>query len=292
MDIIKIEKFLKNKFSCYSFKLQQDYMADFDYRHLVTDYSLPLIWSIWISRWSTAGQLNNSFWYVFMHPSDQSFYQAKNNFYEVYRPDMKKMGDLSEKVMSINRLISLTYQLYQTYLLPPPYNTECYNYTAPGSKWKSQAHCFETCFNETVYNVFGLDSSSIPTFEPSDHRRFRAWLPEYRQYEDGCRKKCPMKDCQYNDFIPAILSAGDSFWPEFRLHATNHPVVRQTAVAKMDLTEYVTFVLSCVSFWLGFSPLDLLLQAKVIVRISKKQSRNRSHGIRKELIHEFWSFAR
>lgn len=270
MDIIKIGKFLKNKFTCYSFKLQEKYMTDFDYRLLVTDFPRPLIWVVFLNRKSTAARMAVGFWYIFMHPWEQSgFYQAGNNFHEIYWPDMRKRS--LRKILPINRLIALTYQLYQTYLLTPPYETDCFNYSTSGSRWESQAHCFETCFNETAFKRFGLVSPSIPTSEPSNHTRFRSWLPEYRKYEERCRIKCPMKDCRYNDFIPVILSAGDSFNPEFRLHATNHPLIRQTALAKMDLTEYVTFVLSCISFWFGFSPLGFLLRVRTVGRNGKRE---------------------
>lgn len=270
MGVIKIQKFLKNKFTCYSFKLQPGFMTDFDYRQLVTDFPRPLIYVLFINPWSTAGRLKGSFWYIFMHPWEESFYQAENNFYELYWPDMSQMTQLSSDIGGINRLVALTYQLYQTYLLPPPYVTDCYNYSSIESTFESQAQCYETCYNKTIFDKFGLVSSSIPTFEPSNQHRFTEWKPEYRKYEEECRKRCRMKDCRYNDFIPSILSTGDSNYPEFRLHATNHPVVRQTAVAKINMTEYVTFVLSCVSFWFGFSPLDFLLQGKSIIYMRKR----------------------
>lgn len=270
MEVIEIQKFLKNKFTCYSFKLRPEFMTDFDYRQLVTDFPRPLIYVLFIDQWSSVGRLKDSFWYIFMHPWEKSFYQAENNFYELFWPDMLGLKQLNRDITAINRLVALTYQLYQTYLLPPPYVTDCFNYSSIESVFESQAQCYETCYNETIFGTFGLVSPSIPTFEPSNQYRSMEWKPEYRKYEEECRKRCPMKDCRYNDFIPSILSVGDNDGPQFRLYATNHPVIRQTAVAKMNMTEYVTFVLSCISFWFGFSPLDFFLRGKSFISMRKR----------------------
>lgn len=263
MRVIKIEKFIKNKFGCYSFKLQPEFSTDFDYQRMVKDSAAPSrFWTIFVNPKSTAGR-SEAFWYIFMHPAQaRAFDQQGNNFIEVYWAPLAVTTDehgRRKTLEPVNRIIALTYKQYQSVLLPPPYNTNCFNYSLIESKFDSQAHCYETCYNETIFNTFNLVSTTIPTFEYTHHKRFLIWKPEYWCYMKGCLDKCPLTDCIKDDFIPVILSLGKAFVPEFRLYATNTPVIRQSAMAKLTLTEYITFILSCVSFWLSVSPLDLLL---------------------------------
>lgn len=270
MRVIKIEKFIKNKFSCYSFKLQPEFSTDFDYQRMVKDSAAPSrLWTIFVNPKSTAGK-NIAFWYIFMHPAQaRAFDQQGNNFIEVYWAPLVVTTDdhgHSKELDPVNRIIALTYKQYQSVLLPPPYNTNCFNYSLIRSKFDSQAHCYETCYNETIFNTFNLVSTTIPTFEYTHHKRFLIWKPEYWWYVKGCLDKCPLTDCIKDDFIPVILSLGKAFIPEFRLYATNTPVIRQSAMAKLNLTEYITFLLSCVSFWLSVSPLDLLLNVSTFGR--------------------------
>ena len=270
MRVIKIEKFIKNKFGCYSFKLQPEFSTDFDYQRMVKDSAAPSrLWTIFVNPKSTAGT-NRAFWYIFMHPARaRAFYQQGNNFIEVFwAPPVVTTDDHGHPnaLNPVNRIIALTYKQYQSVLLPPPYNTNCFNYSLIVSKFDSQAHCYETCYNETIFNTFNLVSTTIPTFEYTHHKRFLIWKPEYWWYVKGCLDKCPLTDCIKDDFIPVILSLGKAFIPEFRLYETNTPVIRQSAVAKLDLTEYITFLLSSVSFWLSISPLDLLLHVTTFGR--------------------------
>ena len=292
-EVIEVRKYLKNKFVCYSFQLKPQYAIKLDYHRITNDFSEPILWTIHINPRNFVGY-KTAFWYIFMHSSTElANYQEGNNFIEVYWPTISKIN--KTVLIPVNRIIALSYKLYQSELLPPPFNTKCYNYKSNQSKFDSQAHCFETCYNETIYSVFNLVSSTIPTFEPTHHKRFLLWKPEYRLHEKNCSIKCPRTDCIKNDFIPTIVSLGKSFRPQFKLYATNTPTIRQRTVSKIDLTEYIIFVLSCINFWLGLSPLEFLLKVKSFKKNNKtncvngnnnnlfQQSTNCSRGMNQKI---------
>lgn len=266
MNVIKIEKYLKNKFGCYSFQLQPNYSTEFNYHHLTNDFNKPIIYTIHILPQSSFGQLT-SFWYPFMHPSTaRGFYQQEDNFIEVYWPRIVWINK-TVPLPPVNRILEFSYKLFTSNLLPPPFDTNCKNYTfhqqsSTINNFDSQAHCIESCYNDTVYRVFGLVSTTIPAYEATNHIRFRWWSPEYRLYEEECINKCPQSDCLKEDFIPIILATGKSFIPQIKLYATNAPIIQQESVPKLRLLEYIIYILSCVSFWLGLSPLEFLLKAK------------------------------
>lgn len=77
-----------------------------------------------------------------------------------------------------------------------------------------------------------------------------------------CKQFCHLHDCIEHQYVPFVVGKGDSQHLEIILYASNGPVVETIAMPQLGTVDFLTYVLSSISFWLGFSPLGILVFMK------------------------------
>ena len=88
-------------------------------------------------------------------------------------------------------------------------------------------------------------------------------LPSYENHWTMCKSWCSQTDCYTESLVPElILYNNHGKYSEvsnvtITIYPSKDPVIRVTSTAKMDLIEFIVFILSCLSFWFGLCPLQL-----------------------------------
>jgi len=92
-------------------------------------------------------------------------------------------------------------------------------------------------------------------------------LPSYEKHWTKCKSWCSQADCYTELLVPELIvyTAPGSYSKISTLHRnltlliypSKDPVITVTSAAKMDLIEFIVFILSCLSFWFGLCPLQL-----------------------------------
>lgn len=94
-------------------------------------------------------------------------------------------------------------------------------------------------------------------------------LPQFKEHRKHCNNTCHRPDCHTERVIPqriASLSREDP-GPQrkmfIKVYPTNQPIVIVTSTAKLSLIDFVVYILSCLSFWFGFCPLNVAKSRRV-----------------------------
>lgn len=173
----------------------------------------------------------------------------------------------------------LSYVYTQITLMKPPYDTNCLNYKTVGLD--SHAHCFDNCvfYAESQNNV----KSSINFIRTnSEYQPVRTMISDYncsrhkliklsndqcdRRIRNECTAICKRKDCFKEIFevnIEDTLYFEQTNGPlrtEIHVNAPNSLSTIIVYMEQTSLIDYITYILSCLSFWLGLCPLRCLLQ--------------------------------
>ena len=88
-------------------------------------------------------------------------------------------------------------------------------------------------------------------------------LPSYENRWTMCKSWCRQTDCYTESIVPELILANpNGNYSEVSnvtivIYPSKDPVIKVTSTAKMDLIEFIVFILSCLSFWFGLCPLQL-----------------------------------
>lgn len=72
--------------------------------------------------------------------------------------------------------------------------------------------------------------------------------------------------------MPYTINTGQEDYFMIELYASNAPKVTTLFKPSLEMIDYVTYMLSCIGFWIGISPIGLLCDFKKLVK--KKHKRN------------------
>lgn len=178
------------------------------------------------------------------------------------------------------------YTHYERELLPPPYATNCCDYKTQ-TQFDSQQDCIDNCkikkFIEQVNYLpdFTLISKPFdyPIFSPFGYAHNESLKGITDQIKRDCKQLCNMKDCYISTFVPylskrlTVNSANGQKQLIFSIAVPNQPKFTCIYTPIMHLTDYAIYLISCVSFWLGFSPLFALLWLHAIYFGQKRQKK-------------------
>lgn len=169
--------------------------------------------------------------------------------------------------------VSFHYTHLQQYLLPSPYDSDCFDYENIG--YISQGHCLEACLN--VGYLFNLNMTNSRTFwseqnmdqrlnlttqwfnctdNDSDEETFQMECESELQYK--CSQSCSRPDCFKEVFVPIEETYDDSDAWEVVLLPPKMQSERTRRVPRMDLIDFLSELLAIVGFWIGFSPYGIL----------------------------------
>ncbi|KAI1287079.1 hypothetical protein HDE_10413 [Halotydeus destructor] len=250
-----VSKCLKMDKICYTFQLGHRYR--FRTSCLTNSFAGPKFYYAMMNRTALASEHCN---YVVWHllPPNQRFYGPSDAFTKNNRFIVNATG------YGIRNYVTVGYSAFKSVLLPPPYRTNCASYGL--FDFESSGQCYDECLlklsteqlDRVPFSVMVTDSST----EYSDVSRYdnynSSFVEQLRRLETECSEKCQRRDCVKFDFAPTILSAEQYKQPMFELYASNVPVLESYAKPSLSFVDFITYIVSCISFWLGLNSLDLL----------------------------------
>lgn len=213
----------------------------------------------------------------------------------LFKPNMRKrteffgifLHELGSKVsgnyasvleyeLSFYSMLEITWSKYVNLLLPPPYETDCRNYSLSGMD--SQADCFESCFAQHTLAKY----TRFPLFAVPAHQALHVptMLKATNLTDDlipECKKSCQQNDCSRHFYSLNKMAAAPkerSILFEFRLQKSRQPMFIVKTEAANELITFVTNILGVIFFWTGLCPLTFFFSERV-VNIVKKMQRNK-----------------
>lgn len=272
-------RFYKNRYLCYEIKLHPTTV--FSRRHLSNGYYFPIFYAVQFVALPLA--VHHIIFY--MHSSERNFYGISDS----YAMHDRKVN-IATGTPEANR-VALSYSHFTSIHLPPPYKTSCLDYSTVG--YESQGHCFDSCIRNLVLGRLPFTPTNILSFEEHASRLlflktlapFNATMSaEIKGFLDFCNQKCSSLDCFREDFVPRRLFAADNPNPEVLLYAPSDPTIISTFKPHIQLVDFITYLLSCVSFWLAWSPVEFLSSlGKKCHNNSDAQTVPRENALRNQL---------
>lgn len=159
-----------------------------------------------------------------------------------------------------SRSFSMTYDTYEAYLLPPPFETRCVEYKKLGLG--SRGDCYEACVRSAMLDINGLvpQGVNIHPDETHDLLSLSSLLfngttkTMLRKLDVMCDLRCHAKDCISIAHIPRKLTTSRT--PNMTVIANiapQSPTVRASCQQMLTLTQFLTDLVSTFGFWLGIS---------------------------------------
>lgn len=216
---------------------------------------------------STIVHTNDSKLFAFMKPMDV----------EIYDEEMYPIELTLSETRGTRYILSYSYT--KSTLIKAPYDTNCFNYKTVGLD--SQAHCFENCLllvsirnnmrHRTSITRTRNDQQPIKSTsmnykcEGNDTKSIEQETKCYFELRKECNSFCRKRDC-IKEFFDTKLDGveyllHDGFRRAIQLLVTplNSLSVIITHIPRISPVDYITYTLSCLSFWLGLSPLSFML---------------------------------
>lgn len=199
--------------------------------------------------------------------------------YSINIPFQLHWQNLDKDGNMVNERMFVRYTHFRSELLPAPFETDCIDYPVE-TPHESKHHCFDVCSAEMYLKEFNL----LPPFTMIDKSRDsridfvtdKTTVKRKRQIAQLCREKCSRHDCRRDRFVSDIVAET----PENVVNVTSVNLLKPISpkydikfAAMMQWTDYITYVLSSVSFWIGFCPLTIILT----FRVEQLFAHNRDH---------------
>lgn len=191
--------------------------------------------------------------------------------------------------------IDFTYSSFINIKLSPPYDTNCLDYRK-GTSFLSTHDCYNECLQEKTkplnvipsttlidrkkYNnsteyiayEFMLEHKTRVTWKslPKDLiQAYRTLSPGWDGIRKSCLQFCSRPDCWSEDISPTIISTRSNTGDfskdnqtlsviSFNMLLSHQPRMEVSTIPKYHFIDYVVYMSSMLSFWLGFCPLSLV----------------------------------
>lgn len=161
----------------------------------------------------------------------------------------------------------LTFSMLTNVKLEYPYDTNCIDYMKVMNT-SSEIECFRDCVNSVVKKYFGKGHFISITYSRGDDfdddQRERIISGDdiddeptsnlLNQLELGCRETCSRSDCNQKYTITNVFSDpnDDNITIKYLISSPQEPFVKINSIVKMQILEYLIFILSSTSIWFGF----------------------------------------
>lgn len=162
--------------------------------------------------------------------------------------------------LSYYNSFTVTFTLYETQLLPRPYDTNCND----SDTWTGQdigsAICLQNCllqalskikrtpFSGIISDPLKLSHFSGLDFEDPDKRKL------FENENSACRQPCSYRECEFYYTTTDVLKERGSqkeLWVKVMI--TYVPAVKINTDARTSFSEYLIYVCSCLGTWFGLS---------------------------------------
>ncbi|KAI1293492.1 hypothetical protein HDE_06626 [Halotydeus destructor] len=193
--------------------------------------------------------------------------------------------DPVSRIARYNRF-ALIYHHTQVNLLPPPFVTQCMNYTTFIS---SQGKCIDLCLikytqlelNRVPFTAMVSQANGMLPLNKVDLEN-GTLVNNLTAIENMCLAKCPRIDCIRSLYttITYSRSFGDRSHIELRIDAPHSPDLLSFLRAKMTIETFVISIGNVLNMWLGLSVFTFLYSASDLVAVAN-WFKNRFHSKRK-----------
>lgn len=203
---------------------------------------------------------------IYTHPSHLTFYGTSENVIH--------LSDIDE---TMSHIVLLSYEYYRSKTLPYPYTTNCVEYRDRG--YESRAHAYDSCVVRETLTNFEQAPRSILAGIDSDYKYLPNYLTfnetfrlQYAKIEDYCVAITKNEECDRELYVARLVEARLEKGVEAYLGMveSGSPSIVVISVASIEAIDYVTYVLSCFSFWFAFSPLVFLTEGFAFNLLAKQ----------------------
>lgn len=151
-----------------------------------------------------------------------------------------------------------------TRLLPPPFESDCFDYTTTDPPTSNEEQCFQICVKKIVvketnhlpFSALMLEPDPLPVISDLElkDRNLSSRLLEIDRY---CREEvCPRTACSMDLSITKTVLTVDKHFT-IRLNSPPEPWFTIRAHAKMSLVEFLTYTLSAMGMWTGLNMMSI-----------------------------------
>jgi hypothetical protein len=229
---------------------------------------------------------------VFLHASDK-FPRGDADFPFIYIAT-------NDSIIFANgsTYVGMTYTQTTLHFLPPPYSTNCFDYTLPIPDFESQEDCIDKCMTVKVLQKFNETSFTATFTYPRDFKIMSKYSVQLSRVKENkvdliyqsCLDQCPMIECEQTRYLPALVSARDSSDVTFSLYEPNGPETIVRFYAKLTLMELYVQIMSVCGVWLGVTLADVAIRSLyIILRTRPLHKEIRRKNIRRRYPHVSYS---
>ena len=261
-DYFKVTTYMRDLLKCFALEVKPQYLVNLDYKKLKRQPSIPFLLNSVTIPLQILSRVKVYYYWT----------EPRGKFSQGGLPSYLRM-ETSE-----HQVVGLSYEQYEERLLPPPFDTDCRNYSeGNGQLFKSQDDCFEQCFRrESLATtghilpgvlIFPSDSSPlIPYFkqileQEVNNRKTNQEVPLktlFNELLDVCENECIQRDCLVTTFLPrqtAFVKRDSESGFTIDFYVSPSPVTEADFLQQYSWTQFVTDIIATSGFWLGFSAL-------------------------------------
>ena len=251
-------------------------------------------------RWPT-----NIYFQVFHHGMNNS--QSIFSMIIMLTPGKKPLTkDIPQLIMSESARMKISWQAFESILLPKPFKTQCLNYSTLG--FLSRGDCFEKCMiksmdketngttlplgvqvhdGEEIAKSF-LSYGQLNSPEIINNQN-ETWEKLIERIKNTCEMRCQAKDCMSMTYNAISWEKMKRDKPAVGFTIPFTPTISSSAQEAISLIQFLTDVGSALGFWSGISAFGVfdLLQKLVTTLLSAKEStRNRVRNLQGNMSDE------
>lgn len=257
--IFEIRKFYKERYICYSFEFLP--MRDTDgFLYSTLSNTLDLS-KMYFRLQVPEDRFDNMSQFLFFMTKSSKLPRGNSDNFSF---SSRIRGSSRNPKFARLQMYDMSYLRFSSTLLPPPFQTRCQNYENFG--FESDTHCYDACLMNFTLKEF--DRVPFTTAVEHPYEAYHLGTKDIRNetlrkqlsaFEHICRETCSRPNCEEDIFIPKVTTkfiAGNFIL--FALRLPNEPDIIATAHPQLTAVDFITYILSCFSFWFGFSPLQLI----------------------------------
>ena len=198
-----------------------------------------------------------------------------NNFADIYfyihpKGHFMTLEDLQKNIKN-NTWLVMSYETYQSKLLPFPYKTNCRDYQKEGLS--TRAHCRMKCLRAVFLEKYESVYGEVAAFS-SDNIKILLSLFDIEienPVHNNCQMKCLQKECSLTSFTSMNLEREPRTQETTTLTvvASRNPAIKTECLPAMPFISFLTNFLSTFGIWFGLSlwALSLLPFKEIIEKI-------------------------
>jgi hypothetical protein len=291
-DTFTVTKYAYLEYVCY--RMWDKTAADMTFRELaVTPTSAGMIYELYLNE----TMIRSNYIRISLHGRDKYPYRSLK-ISPVTRRGYNEETKTSRYNMYVNQQIRLTVKL-----LPPPFESNCMDYKKIGID--SDVHCIQDCIRRQTkekYDMipFGVIVNGTLQGEEKDMKMIsynnvasEVFGRELLEMAQRCGDvECNRLDCDLRTAmtITTLLYESDVSVIGMRFNVPSDPYIWVMTSPALNVVEFLTYIMSCVSTWTGLSIMST--EPLRLVRLSRRKYAEFTGRRRASSAHDQVSFRR